>query len=358
MSTAPAPRRHDTQTRRDGTPRVRTWKRDRFGAADRLLYQPTDTEWLEARRQGIGGSDAAALLGLHPHLTPLGLWLEKTSPHPPDPSAPSLAAELGHVLEPFIRDKMMAALNVYIKSPRILLRSQAHPVLLASPDGWIRHKVRRELVEYKTIAPWAWREYRDGGLPPHWVAQAQHYLTVTGYERVWFGVLVGHEEVVIRPVERDEAWIAQWVPYAEAWWTVYIVNQQAPPADGTPETAKRLAQRWMPTHPDPIALPEDARRHLEAYHRATQAIAEAKAAQQEAAAALKLLLADHEAGVLDDWRVTWRPKVTRTVTDWSRVPADVIRVTESRSFRVHPPQETKNEAAGDGGGQEVVHHGA
>ena len=35
-------------------------------------------EWLQARRRGIGGSDAAAVLGLSPWKSNVRLWEEKT----------------------------------------------------------------------------------------------------------------------------------------------------------------------------------------------------------------------------------------------------------------------------------------
>jgi predicted phage-related endonuclease len=38
--------------------------------------------WLEVRRQGIGGSDAAAAVGLSPYKSPLELWLEKPAVTP------------------------------------------------------------------------------------------------------------------------------------------------------------------------------------------------------------------------------------------------------------------------------------
>ena len=34
-------------------------------------------EWLEYRKQGIGGSDAAAIMGLNPWKTAMDVWLEK-----------------------------------------------------------------------------------------------------------------------------------------------------------------------------------------------------------------------------------------------------------------------------------------
>jgi putative phage-type endonuclease len=58
-------------------------------------------EWLEQRRHGIGGSDAAAALGLSPWKTPLSLYLEKTGDARPFRDNESML--WGRVLEPAIR---------------------------------------------------------------------------------------------------------------------------------------------------------------------------------------------------------------------------------------------------------------
>ena len=38
----------------------------------------TREKWLEERKKGIGGSDAAAILGLNPYKDNIKLWEEKT----------------------------------------------------------------------------------------------------------------------------------------------------------------------------------------------------------------------------------------------------------------------------------------
>ena len=43
----------------------------------------THEEWLEERRKSIGGSDAAALVGMNPYVTPYTLWADKTGRLPP-----------------------------------------------------------------------------------------------------------------------------------------------------------------------------------------------------------------------------------------------------------------------------------
>uniref|UniRef100_UPI00193103D1 YqaJ viral recombinase family protein n=1 Tax=Caenibacillus caldisaponilyticus TaxID=1674942 RepID=UPI00193103D1 len=54
-------------------------------------------EWLRERRKGIGGSDAAAILGLNKWKSPIQVYMEKIGEIESDVS--SEAAYWGHVLE-------------------------------------------------------------------------------------------------------------------------------------------------------------------------------------------------------------------------------------------------------------------
>ena len=46
-------------------------------------------EWLAARKAGIGGSDAAAIIGLNPFSSPLTVWADKTSTDEPQEDSES-----------------------------------------------------------------------------------------------------------------------------------------------------------------------------------------------------------------------------------------------------------------------------
>jgi len=58
-------------------------------------------EWLEQRRQGIGASDAAVILGLTKWKSPMGLYAEKTGLVPMGQEETDLL-EWGNRLEPVI----------------------------------------------------------------------------------------------------------------------------------------------------------------------------------------------------------------------------------------------------------------
>lgn len=67
----------------------------------------TNREWLQARRQCITATELAGFVSSFKRSKPAtrikmaGLWAEKMSVLPPDPSSPSSEAARGHCLEPF-----------------------------------------------------------------------------------------------------------------------------------------------------------------------------------------------------------------------------------------------------------------
>ena len=48
-------------------------------STENLLY----ADWLEYRKQGIGGSDASVVCGVSRYKSPVELWLDKTGQLPP-----------------------------------------------------------------------------------------------------------------------------------------------------------------------------------------------------------------------------------------------------------------------------------
>ena len=65
------------------------------------------------RSQFLGGSDAAAVMGLSPWATPVELWQQKTgrAPAPKVTQARQRMFDRGHKLEPFIRDMVIDKLR-------------------------------------------------------------------------------------------------------------------------------------------------------------------------------------------------------------------------------------------------------
>ena len=61
--------------------------------------ETSNDNWLKLRKAGIGGSDAAAILGMTPWKSPYQLWLEKTGEVEAEDISTKEVVHFGHVLE-------------------------------------------------------------------------------------------------------------------------------------------------------------------------------------------------------------------------------------------------------------------
>ena len=62
-----------------------------------LDHDATHDQWLDARTQGVGGSDVGTILGSNPWNTPLDIWATKTGQAPLVAETPAM--KVGHALE-------------------------------------------------------------------------------------------------------------------------------------------------------------------------------------------------------------------------------------------------------------------
>lgn len=133
--------------------------------------------WLEERRTGIGGSDAAPSLGLSRWMSPYELYLEKLGELPPKPETWEM--KRGRSLEPGILEWYSEETGARMHKPD-LIRHPDFPYILANldslaelPDG------RFKVVEAKaTGSSRGWGEPGTDQVPEEYLIQVQHYQGV------------------------------------------------------------------------------------------------------------------------------------------------------------------------------------
>ena len=79
-------------------------------------------EWLEYRKRGIGGSDAAVVCGISRYKSPVELWMEKTDQMPYQEAGE--AAYWGTQLESLVRDEFTKRTGIEVIQPHQLLQSK------------------------------------------------------------------------------------------------------------------------------------------------------------------------------------------------------------------------------------------
>lgn len=132
------------------------------------------SEWLEWRRQGVGGSDVAALLGFSPWMTPRELWQEKTGRLTRDVSNP--ATQRGQWLESKARAQYELLADADM--PPALVIHPDYPYMRVSLDGW--NGELKRVLEIKCPGKEDHAKALDGQIPEKYKYQVQYQMFVTG----------------------------------------------------------------------------------------------------------------------------------------------------------------------------------
>lgn len=148
-------------------------------------------EWLENRKNGLGGSDSSAVLGISPFKTNIDLWLEKTGQKESEDISSKDKVKYGHEAEDPLKTLFMLDHPEYelFHDEFMILRSNKYPFLQASLDGELTEIAtgRKGIYEGKTteIMNKKMLDEWKNGIPNHYYTQCLHYLIVTGYDFVW-----------------------------------------------------------------------------------------------------------------------------------------------------------------------------
>lgn len=265
-------------------------------------------EWLLARRSGLGGSDASALVGLSDYTSPFELWEDKTGKLPLVDEQ-SEAAEMGTLLEPVIRDRF-ARVHELVVRPTGMLRSARFPWMLANPDGICSDGYG---YEGKTCSLWKaheWGTEQDPLIPDHAELQAQWCMAVTGLAGWWVACLIGGQRNVSRFVQRDDDLIGDLVLISRDFWHNNVLADVQPPVDGGKACTALLTERYGLSDPgaEVVEIPAVVRDELVAEReRATAAEKKAEKAHEAVKNRVRMLLGPSERLVCDDTTVwTWQ----------------------------------------------------
>ncbi|AKO92679.1 hypothetical protein BEH_11590 [Priestia filamentosa] len=260
-------------------------------------------EWLEQRKKGIGGSDAAAIAGLSRWKSPVAVYLEKIG-EAPDGDINSEAAYFGTQLEDFVAKEFSKRTGLKVRRKNAMLQHPKHPFILANVDRLIIGE--RIGLECKTASEYLKGEWEDEEVPAAYLIQCQHYMAVTGYEAWWIAVLIGGNKFVYKKVERDEELIEQLIEIEVSFWNDNVLMKEPPLFDGSDASTDLLSHMYPQGIDEEIELPDTVDSLLEEYEEARKSRAEANTKVKEIENRLKAMLGENERGVTKNHMVTWK----------------------------------------------------
>ena len=147
-------------------------------------------EWLEARKNRIGGSDAACIVGMNPYRSNVELWEIKTGQVEAEDISDKPYVKYGSEAEQHLRELFKLDFPQYKVSyvEDNMWLNDKYPFAHASLDGWLVDKEtgKRGILEIKTtnIIQSIQKEKWRGRIPDNYFIQVLHYLMVTGFDFV------------------------------------------------------------------------------------------------------------------------------------------------------------------------------
>lgn len=327
---------------------------DGFGAAEVVaaVGGMDRAEWLELRRRGIGGSDAAAICGQDPWRSRFEVWADKAGVLGAVERSETEAMRWGRILEDVVADELERSTPELTLFPlRYMLAHPQRPWMLANIDRGAAVAGELGIAECKTAGVWSAGGWDNDAVPEHYVLQGMHYLAVTGLPWVIFGVLIGGQRLEVRRVERDDELIEHLVALEAEFWDA-VTTKQAPAPDGSSACTEFLAHLWDVREGAVVTLdPTDVEPLLIERAQLVAAQRELEEQQDEVENRMKVLIADAEEAIDPDGRrlFTWRQH-ERTWLDIRSLTAahpDIAeQFTHPRTYRrLHVPTSTRGEVA-------------
>lgn len=288
-------------------------------------------DWLIERRRGIGGSDAAAVVGLSKWATPYTVWCDKTGRLPDKED--SEAMRQGRDLEDYVARRWMEATGKTVRRDNAIIRNEQYPFAHANIDRSVVGE--RAGLECKTTSALNLKTFRGMEFPEQYYAQCVHYLAVTGYDRWYLAVLVLGREFLTFVLERDEAEIDALMGAEADFWR-YVETDTAPPIGGTEADGEAVATVYAESRGGDVELFGRGKLLDE-----REALRRQKAALDERISEIeniiKLDMGTAETAGTDGWRVTWRMQSGRKTFAAARLAHDHPEINVNDYYDIGKP---------------------
>jgi len=317
-------------------------------------------EWLAWRRQGVGASDVAGILGVSPWSSPFKVWANKVGLLPDFDGTKKMRA--GKYAELMIRPYFEDETGLFVVAEQARIEWPTNPVHRATIDGlaFDRHVygVGRDLrgdngnnpdgvdpvalVEMKNEASKRWAR-----IPTHYATQGQWQMHCAGLERLFFAVLHWGWDLQVYPLDRNQTDIDFMVRRVDEFWSEHVVTGTPPPIDDSEATADALDAVYPGAVEETVDMTDMADRITEwraAKAKAGEIADRVRGCENE----IKARLGNATTGTVGDaLAVSWRPQSRTTVANSKALiergpsPRVFTSTTTFRVLRHHKPKAAK-----------------
>lgn len=292
-------------------------------------------EWLNARRKGIGGSDAAAIIGANPYASPLSVYLDKLGLA--QDKEVTEAMRQGTDLEDYVAKRFSEATGKKVRNCNKILIRENYDFMIANIDRAIVGEDAG--LECKTTSPYNKHDFESGEVPVTYQWQCQHYMAVTGYDHWYLAVLVLGQGFYTYQIDRDENLISMLEKREREFWNDNVLKH-VPPLPIGQESDDVALDTMYPASTEETADLTSVQDKLDLLSFQEAQIDALKSQCDELKQTIKAELGACESGVCGPWRVSWKSVASSRIDtkslrkDHPDIVAQYSVVKSNRVFRV------------------------
>ena len=319
-----------------------------------IVYETKDMskeQWLEARKCGIGGSDAASVLGLNPYKSSVSVYIEKVDYiHGVSMSDKNINGckkdssneevnyrmELGNKLEDFVANEFSLKTGLKVRNVNGILKNDKYPFAIANIDRAVVGE--KAFLECKVTNSYSKKVWQMG-VPIHYQIQVNHYMAVTGATHCYVAALIGNEELIIHRIDRDEEIIDEIMKLEAMFWDKCILGGEIPAPDGSLDYSIVLQGLYKDSKDEELILFEQEKL-LDRYDEITAIYKEIEVERKKIEQYIQVQMKEYEVGFIGDRRITWKKQSRNTIDtkklkkEYTEIAAECMKTTTSRVFRL------------------------
>ena len=278
-----------------------------------LIKGMTREEWLQVRKTGIGGSDAAAVMGMNPYKSPLSVYVDKTMADLPEETV-NIAMECGIAFEGFVAEKFCQQTGKKVLRSNYMYRSGENPFMLANIDRMIVGE--KALLECKTTSIFNPIKFSCGDIPPTYYWQCQHYLAVTGYDVCYLAILVLSKDFHVFTIPRNEEHINMLIDEERTFWNEHVLKGIPPLPIGLEADDDAIRQMTGDVDNENVALldgDEHVVRALAELPGLKTAAEESEQRLNQAKQIIRQAMGEYACATCTDWDITYKEQQSRRI---------------------------------------------
>ena len=290
-------------------------------------------EWLKIRKTGLGGSDAGAVCGLNPYVSPMAVYRDKVSDE--TDMGDNEAMRQGRDLEEYVAQRFTEETGLKVRRSNKMYRSTEYPWMIADVDRMVAGGGAG--LECKTVSVYKKDQWADGGIPVYYLLQCYHYMIVTGCRTWYLAAVILGQDFQYRRIEYEEETAQNLIALEAEFWNNHVLPRHMPDPDGSKSCDAVLeeyfCQRGKAETIELVGFDQKLERRQEIEETMKLLETEKRQIDQE----IKVFMDGHEMADSGRYRVTWREVISSRL-DTKRLKEekpDIYRefLQESKSSR-------------------------